>query len=293
MKEGHTHEPVLLTEVLAYLNIQAEGTYVDGTFGRGGHSRALLAQLGPQGTLIALDRDPAAVRYAQEQSVFTDKRFKIWQADFARLTQIVMQADCLGKVNGILLDLGVSSPQLENAARGFSFLRAGPLDMRMDLAQSLTAAEWLNTAQEEEMRQVFQEYGEERYARRIAAAIVQARAQAPLQDTAQLAAIVAAAHPQWERHKHPATRVFQAIRLHINQELQQLEQVLAQCERVLAPAGRLLVISFHSLEDRMVKRWIQQSPFFKKIAKVKPSAAEIAVNPRARSALLRVAEKIK
>lgn len=300
-----SHQSVLLNESIEGLNIRPDGLYVDGTFGRGGHSRAILEQLSEQGRLIAIDKDPAAVAFAQEQFA-ADKRFQIFQGSFTRLAEFTDGQP----VDGILLDLGVSSPQLDEAARGFSFMQAGPLDMRMDLTQALDAATWVNQASLEEMIQVFREYGEERFARRIAQAIINARAITPLSDTRELAEIIKEANPKWEKHKHPATRVFQAIRIHINDELSDLKEVLKTAVATLARGGRLSVISFHSLEDRIVKQFMRdeekgvQPPIglpirhfeiqtgFKRIGKaIKPSEAEVKNNVRARSAVLRIGEK--
>ncbi|KTD22446.1 16S rRNA (cytosine(1402)-N(4))-methyltransferase RsmH [Legionella londiniensis] len=305
-----THRPVLLQESLEALAIEASGIYVDGTFGRGGHSRAILGQLGQAGRLIAIDKDHDAVSYAKE--LFgQDPRFAIHQGSFAEIGSIAKQEDVVGKVNGILLDLGVSSPQLDNPERGFSFMQAGPLDMRMDQKQALTASEFVNEAHPDEMARIFREYGEERYAGRIARAIVKAREQAPIVTTDILAEIVKEANPKWEKHKHPATRVFQAIRIHINQELADLKRCLAQCIDILAPRGRLAVISFHSLEDRVVKQFMREKEQggylppdvpvksseikarFKRVGKaIKPKYDEVMQNVRARSAVLRIGEKI-
>ena len=303
------HESVLLNESLDGLAIKQDGIYVDGTFGRGGHSGALLKRLGEHGRLIAIDKDPEAIKYAHTH--FTDKRFSIHQGSFADMHQIAETCDVLGKVDGILLDLGVSSPQLDNADRGFSFTQAGPLDMRMDLTQPLDAALFVKEASEKELEHTFREYGEERYAGRIARAIVRERDIMPIKTTLQLADIVKEANPNWEKHKHPATRVFQAIRIHINRELADLQVCLEQSLDVLATGGRLSVISFHSLEDRMVKRFMRskaQGPQlpksvpikdvdiktnFKRIGKaIKPTNDEVKSNVRARSAILRIGEKI-
>jgi 16S rRNA (cytosine1402-N4)-methyltransferase len=310
MSDVSTHHPVMLAEVVAALQIHADGVYVDATFGRGGHSAAILERLGVGGRLIAIDKDPWAVEVARERSA-RDRRFSINQGSFAMLEYFAEAEAVSGKVNGVLFDLGVSSPQLDTAERGFSFLREGPLDMRMDTLQGESAAAWLARARESEIAQVLKTYGEERFAKRIARAIVQARQAAPIETTTQLAEIVAAANPAWERDKHPATRAFQAIRIFINRELEDLEQSLPQALRVLAPGGRLAVISFHSLEDRIVKRFMRDearggdlphglpvpasafNPTLRIVGKpIYPSAAEVAANPRARSAVLRVAEKI-
>ena len=305
------HRPVLLDEVLDGLAIRTDGIYLDGTFGRGGHSAAILERLGGQGRLLATDKDPQAVAVAHERFA-GDQRFEIVQGSFIQLAEAARAHGWLGKVNGILLDLGVSSPQLDDPQRGFSFRGDGPLDMRMDPHSGLSAAQWLNQADEAEIAQVLKEYGEERYAKRIARAILKSRnEQGPIMNTARLASVVAAANPSWERDKHPATRSFQAIRIFINSELDELERVLAMSIDMLAPGGRLAVISFHSLEDRLVKRFIREQarggdfppdlPIseaqlqrrLRPVGKdVRAGAAELAANPRARSAVLRVAERL-
>lgn len=300
----------MLQEAVDGLAVRADGIYMDGTYGRGGHSRGILARLGPGGRLIALDRDPQASAAAQALAR-EDGRFRIYRAAFSNLERIATEAGVSGRVNGVLLDIGVSSAQLDDPSRGFSFTQSGSLDMRMDPAGGESAAEWLARATEPEIAAVLHELGEERHARRIAKAIVEARAQAPLTDTLQLAEIVSRASPRHDRHKHPATRSFQAIRIFINRELDELSACLEQCLRVLAPAGRLAVISFHSLEDRIVKRFIrdhargpapdpkapwlepEHKPDLKAVGKaLHPSEAEQQANPRARSAVLRVAEKL-
>ncbi len=303
------HQPVLFAETLKALNIQADGLYVDGTFGRGGHSRAILEQLGDNGKLLAFDKDPVAIETAQQLAA-NDERLIVRQGSFTQLQQTVEELGWQGKVNGVFLDLGVSSPQLDDAERGFSFRLDGPLDMRMDPQRGISAAQWLATADEKDIMQVLFDYGEERFARRIARAIVAARQEQPINTTKQLAAIVAAANPSHEKGKNPATRSFQAIRIFINQELDDLKTCLAQAADILAPGGRLVVISFHSLEDRIVKRFIREQckgddfppdlpvmhvdlqPKMKSIGKaIKASKAELEQNPRARSAVMRVAEK--
>lgn len=305
------HRSVLMKESIDGLNIVADAIYVDGTFGRGGHSRAILNQLGPAGRLIAFDKDPEAVAYA-EQYFGDDKRFSIIHASFATLEKVAKAQQIDGRINGILLDLGVSSPQIDNPERGFSFMNQGPLDMRMDLQQKMSAATFINHAKAEEMMMIFREYGEERFAGRIARAIVAARDISPILTTSTLAEIVKEANPKWEKHKHPATRVFQAIRIHVNQELTDLSSVLKQCVEVLAVGGRLSVISFHSLEDRIVKQFMRGMEqgnvppkgvpireediytCFKRVGKaIKPHEDEIKVNVRARSAVLRIGEKTK
>ncbi|MES9899068.1 MAG: 16S rRNA (cytosine(1402)-N(4))-methyltransferase RsmH [Sedimenticola sp.] len=309
---GHSarHLPVLFSEALAGLAIDPSGAYVDGTFGRGGHSGALLDALGDAGRLLAIDKDPEAV--AHGRTLFeSDGRFQIKQGSFAMLEQFANQEGLVGGVNGILLDLGVSSPQLDTPERGFSFLKDGPLDMRMDNASGVSAAQWLARAKVEDIAQVLKEYGEERHAKRIARAIHEAGQLAPIETTGRLAEIVTAANPAWEKGKHPATRAFQGIRIFINRELDDLRSCLDQSLRVLAPGGRLVVISFHSLEDRIVKRFMrecergdnfppglpvtqeQMNSKLKRIGKAtKPSLQEVTENPRSRSAVLRVAERL-
>lgn len=299
----------MLDEVLAALEPRPEGIYVDGTFGRGGHSGAILARLGPAGRLIALDRDPTAVAEAQRRFAH-DPRFTIVHAPFSRLREVLEPLGVWGRVDGLLLDLGVSSPQLDEAERGFSFMRDGPLDMRMDPTRGESAAELLARIDEAELADILWRLGEERFSRRIARAIVQARMDTPLTRTAQLAELIAQAVPRREPGKHPATRSFQALRLWINQELAELEAVLPQAREALAVGGRLAVISFHSLEDRMVKQFLRGEPapelpreiplmveqgpaHWRLLGRArKPSAAEVQANPRARSAVLRVAEKL-
>ncbi len=311
MSAGLPHQPVLLTEVLQGLAVRPDGVYVDGTFGRGGHAGAILALLGPRGRLLAMDKDPAAVESAEEQ-FGGDPRFEIEQGAFTMLSRIVAERELGGHVNGLLLDLGVSSPQLDDASRGFSFSMSGPLDMRMDPTSGISAAEWLETAGERDIAQVLKTCGEERFARRIARSIVASRHVSPLQTTGQLAELIAAAVPSREQHKHPATRSFQAIRIFINHELDDIRDVLEQAPDVLAPRGRLAVISFHSLEDRIVKRFIRDEyrgeapppefplagmdyqPRLRPVGKaIHPGDAEIRANPRARSAVLRVAERLQ
>jgi 16S rRNA (cytosine1402-N4)-methyltransferase len=304
------HQPVLLAEVLAALRVRPDGIYLDGTFGRGGHAAEILAQLGPQGRLLAVDKDPQAVDVARLR-FGADPRFAIERGSFTALGQHVAERGWMGKVDGILLDLGVSSPQLDEAERGFSFRLDGPLDMRMDPESGMSAAEWLAQAAEEEIARVLKEYGEERFAKRIARAIVHHRTEAPITRTAQLQAIVARANPAWEKGKDPATRAFQAIRIFINRELDDLEDFLQQSVALLAPGGRLAVISFHSLEDRRVKPFIRRQqhgaelppdlpltqaqmwqPRLRAVGrKIVAGAQEVVANPRARSAVLRVAEK--
>lgn len=311
MDEGPAgdHQTVLLEEAVTALVTDSNGFYVDGTFGRGGHTRALLERLGPEGRVLALDLDPQACRVGTALAA-RDSRLEMVQMSFRDLLPYLATRPVPVSVAGLLLDLGVSSPQLDDPARGFSFLRDGDLDMRMNPDQGQSAAAWLAAASETEITRVLQEYGEERYARRIARAIVQARAQKPLLRTVQLAQVIAEAHPAWQPGRHPATRSFQAIRIHINGELVALRAALDQVLEVLAVGGRLVVISFHSLEDRMVKRFIrdEQHPRVPRglpieearLARrlralgraISPSAAEVAANPRARSAVMRVAEKL-
>lgn len=303
------HQPVLLQEVLAGLAILPNGIYVDATFGRGGHSQGLLQQLSSVGRLIAIDQDAAAITYAH-QHFGHDRRFRIYHGSFAKLPMFAKDADIYGKINGILLDLGLSTPQLTNPERGFSFMHAGPLDMRMNTEQKLIAADFINKASATEMAALFKAYGEERFSKRIANAIVAARCIAPICTTEALAAIIKKANPCWEKHKHPATRVFQAIRIYINNELNDLATLLQNVISCLAVGGRLLIISFHSLEDRMVKQFMrtqEQSALpvelpvtatalkinFKRIGKaIKASRTEILHNLKARSAILRIGEKI-
>jgi 16S rRNA (cytosine1402-N4)-methyltransferase len=305
------HHPVLLEEVLEALQIRADGIYLDGTFGRGGHSARMLAQLGENGRLLATDKDPQAIATAK-QRFGDDSRFSIVRGSFTMLAAEAEQRGWHGKVDGILLDLGVSSPQLDDASRGFSFMNDGPLDMRMDPESGVSAAQWLATAKASEIAEVLKEYGEERFAKRIAGAIVKVREEpGALTTTAQLAKVVKEANPKWERDKHPATRSFQAIRIYINRELDDLDAFLEQAVELLAPGGRLAIISFHSLEDRRVKRFIREEARgddfppdlpvmdsqlnrrLKPVGKaIRAGKAELALNPRARSAVLRVAEKV-
>lgn len=310
MSNSFEHQPVMLEEALTGLAIKPNGLYVDGTFGRGGHSRAILNSLSDEGRLLAIDKDPAAHATA-EQDFANDSRFQIARGSFAAMHELIKQQGWLGQVDGILLDLGVSSPQLDDAERGFSFKQAGPLDMRMDPEQGMSAAEWLMQAAEKEIAHVLKEYGEERFAKRIAAAIVKERMAAPIETTNRLASIVAAANPKWEKGKDPATRSFQAIRIFINHELDDLQTCLSSVLDILKPGGRLVVISFHSLEDRMIKRFIReqsrgdQFPLdlpvthvqlnqkMRAIGKaIKAGKTEQQQNVRSRSAVLRIAEKL-
>ncbi len=302
-----SHVTVMLNEAVKALAVKPEGRYVDGTFGRGGHSRAILRDLGDQGGLLGIDKDPLA-----EQSALAlqrlDSRLRFYRGSFAEIKAAVAQQGW-PNIDGVLLDLGVSSPQLDDAARGFSFIKDGPLDMRMDSDAGESAADWINRAPEEEIARVMWEYGEERYSRRIARAIVNEREKQAIMTTQRLSEIVAAAHPRWEKGKNPATRAFQGIRIHINKELEDLQSGLANAFECLAVGGRLVVISFHSLEDRMVKqfmrdkvkgpqlpKWVpitdEQSVVAKLVGKkIRAGAEEVAANVRSRSAVLRVMEK--
>lgn len=306
---AYQHRPVLLEEAVDALNIRPDGKYLDGTFGRGGHSRAILARLSKQGCLLSLDRDPEAVATGKEE-LGEDSRFSIVQGDFAEMERYVREWGVEEGLDGILLDIGVSSPQLDNPDRGFSFMGDGPLDMRMNPLQGVSAKEWLAEASERELTRVFREFGEERHARRIARSIVLARQKQRLETTGQLARLIEDTIGRREKNKHPATRCFQAIRIVINDELAQLARGLEEAIKLLRPGGRLVVISFHSLEDRLVKRTIREAarpgqvrrnipqhpdhePLLRLIGRaVKPSETELSVNPRARSAVMRVAEKL-
>lgn len=305
------HQPVLLNEAMKGLNIKPNGIYIDGTFGRGGHAKAILDQLSNEGRLIAIDQDPEAITIGLKR-FGDDSRFKIVHASFAAVEKIANTLDLIEKVDGILLDLGVSSPQLDDATRGFSFTREGPLDMRMDNTQGESAADWINHAAEKEISFVLKTYGEESFSKRIANAIVNARQVKAITTTKELAAIIAKAIPKHEKHKHPATRSFQAIRIFINRELEALQLFLEQSLTVLKIGGRIAIITFHSLEDRIVKEFIvkkerdetfpadfpvrqkELKPRIKKIGKaLKPNEKEIEENVRARSAKLRVMEKLR
>ena len=306
---GAGHVPVLLGPVLDGLAIRQDGNYVDGTFGRGGHSGAILGRLGPTGRLLAIDRDPAAVASAPD-AWLDDPRFELIRGEIAQLETVIEQRELEGRIDGILFDLGVSSPQLDAAERGFSFLRDGPLDMRMDPGSGQSAAEFIATVDEKTLKRVLATYGEERLAGPVARAIVTARERAPITRTSELAEVVTTALPRRRDKIHPATKTFQAIRIFVNRELEQLEAALRQSLNVLRKGGRLCVISFHSLEDRIVKRFVREqsrepeqyrglpsvpAEWQPKLAPVgKPVTAdveEIARNPRARSARLRVAER--
>ncbi|MCW4151655.1 16S rRNA (cytosine(1402)-N(4))-methyltransferase RsmH [Halomonas sp. 18H] len=305
---GFRHASVLLDGAVDTLIHDPAGHYLDGTFGRGGHSRAILQRLAPEGRLLAMDRDPQAV---QEAAAIDDPRFSIARGEFADLGQLAEARGLHGKLNGILLDIGVSSPQLDDPERGFSFLRDGPLDMRMDPDHGQSAADWLARADEAEIARVFKTYGEERFARRLARAIVARRSEQPFTRTSDLAEVIKTAHPAWEKGKHPATRAFQGLRIHINGELDQLEAALDAALEALAPGGHLVVISFHSLEDRRVKRFIrdhvrgdthlprgvplrddQIERRLEALGKARrASPEEVEDNPRARSAVMRAARK--
>ncbi len=304
------HLPVLLAPVLDGLKVRPDGCYVDGTFGRGGHSKAILERLDSAGRLLAVDRDPQAIAEVDE-ALQSDSRFDLVQGEFRELKKYAIERELIGKVDGLLLDLGVSSPQLDEAARGFSFQSDGPLDMRMDPSGGISAARWLEQVAEKELKKVLSQLGEERFAGRIARAIVAARAENPVRSTRELADIVKSVVPARGQRKNPATRTFQAIRIFVNDELRQLEQALAASLELLRPGGRLCVISFHSLEDRRVKRFMRDEsleavqfrglpaipteflPRLKRIGKVvTASEAEIGANVRARSARLRIAERL-
>lgn len=311
MLEHYQHTTVLLDEAVNGLNLRSDGVYIDGTFGRGGHSRLILAGLGPEGRLLAIDRDPQAIAAAD---VIDDPRFSIIHGPFSALAEYAAERHLTGRIDGVLLDLGVSSPQLDDPERGFSFMRDGPLDMRMDPTRGQSAAEWLRGAEEDDIAWVLRTFGEERFAKRIARAIVARSRTQPMTRTKELAELIAAASPVREKHKHPATRSFQAIRIYINSELDEIERALNGALTALAPRGRLSVISFHSLEDRIVKRFIrhhsrgpqvpaglplteeqlrlQGGQSLKSVGKMMPSAPEVEHNPRARSSVLRIAERL-
>ncbi len=305
-----SHQAIMVTEVLEGLQVQPEGIYVDATFGRGGHAKAILNALGPNGRLLVMDRDPVAIEVAQALAE-SDSRVSVRHSPFSKLYAFCQDKGVVGKIKGVLLDLGVSSPQLDTADRGFSFRLDGPLDMRMDPTVGISAAQWINEVDEQDISEVLKMYGEERFHKRMAHAIVEAREITPIKTTLELANIVSKANPAWEKHKHPATRAFQAIRLFVNNELGELSECLDQILKVLAPKGRLAVLSFHSLEDRIVKQFIQKHergdehprglpiPFaelnqqLKRVGKkTKATEAEVQDNPRSRSAVLRIAERV-
>ena len=303
------HQTVLLHEAVDAVVTLPDGFYVDGTFGRGGHSRYLLQNMNSSGRVLGVDKDQEAQAAAHELAE-SESRFQFFHGSFAELPQ-QLRGMGVDAVDGILLDLGVSSPQLDDGDRGFSFMRDGPLDMRMDTSRGETAAQWLSRADLQDIAGVLKEYGEERFARRIASAIVAARAVSPIETTSQLARLVSEAHPRWEKHKHPATRSFQAIRIKVNRELEDLQAFLSVALDMLRVGGRLVVISFHSLEDRLVKRYMRDMARGDSLPRgvpvtdsqlnrrmrlvgrsVKASAEEVASNVRARSAVMRIAEKI-
>ncbi|PCI60913.1 MAG: 16S rRNA (cytosine(1402)-N(4))-methyltransferase [Gammaproteobacteria bacterium] len=311
MSTTYSHISVLLAEAISGLAIKADGCYIDGTFGRGGHSGLILSQLNEQGRLIAIDRDLRAIAAAEKFK--DDKRFCIEHSGFADLQEVAQKHQVCGKVDGILLDLGVSSPQLDEAERGFSFMNDGPLDMRMDTSKGQTAAQWLAHADVEDITWVLRTFGEEKHAWKIANAIVDSREEHPLTRTAELAKLIKTTAPQREIKKHPATRSFQAIRIYINSELEQIEKALAASLEVLAEDGRLVVISFHSLEDRLVKQFMKKHSQGKKVPRglpimevelqkgkklalvgrrLKPSKDEVSENVRSRSSVMRVAQRL-
>ena len=308
-KGASRHVPVLLGPAISGLNLKADGCYIDGTFGRGGHAGEILQQLGPEGRLLAIDRDPDAIANAP-QFLLNDRRLTLINGTFSEAKTYATERNLLGKVDGLLLDLGVSSPQLDEARRGFSFRTEGPLDMRMDPASGQSAADWIASVDEQTLKNVLRKFGEERFAGRIARAIVAARDESPIRTTTALADIVSKAAPAPKQKRHPATKTFQGIRIFINRELDELQAALEASIELLRPGGRLVVISFHSLEDRAVKRFMRDAsrepepyrglphipeayrPPFKLIGKaIAPSAEEISTNPRARSARLRIAER--
>lgn len=309
MKPEVMHETVLLEEAVSALNIKPSGVYIDGTYGRGGHSAAILSRLGEDGRLVVIDKDPEAIADAKAK-YYPDKRVSAWQGSFVDFPVALATAGVTAGVDGLLLDLGVSSPQLDDARRGFSFMRDGDLDMRMNPGQGLSARQWLQQADEQEIADALWQYGEERFSRRIARAIRARCAESPLQTTLELAELIARAVPRKEQGKHPATRSFQAIRIKVNRELDDVHECLQRSVSCLAPEGRLVVISFHSLEDRIVKHFMRDVSRPPPVPKglpvldrdmeirmhlvgkaVKPSAAEIARNVRSRSAVMRVAER--
>lgn len=299
----NAHEPVLFEQAMEGLRIRADGTYVDCTFGRGGHSRGILQRLGRNGRVLALDRDPDA---SESAHAIADPRFTFVRSAFSRLSEI-LRANQVESIEGALLDLGVSSPQFDCAARGFSFRLDGPLDMRMDPGRGVSAGEWLANASEKDIEEVLRNYGEERFAKQISRAVVQARIRAPVRTTRELASLVARSVRTREAGQDPATRSFQGLRIFINQELEELSLVLPQIRDALSALGRLVVISFHSLEDRVVKTFLREKPPIpeklplraheiapppmRQIARVRPDASEIALNPRAKSAVMRIAER--
>jgi 16S rRNA (cytosine1402-N4)-methyltransferase len=313
MTSSFRHITVLLDEAVEALAVRADGCYLDGTFGRGGHSRLILERLGPEGRLLGFDKDPLAIASGNALAA-EDGRFVVVQRSFADLGEEAAARGLVGKVDGLLLDLGVSSPQLDDAERGFSFLNDGPLDMRMNPDAGVSAAQFIATASADEIARVFKEYGEERFAKRMARAVVERRDQKPFERTADLAAVLTEANPAWEKGKNPATRAFQGLRIHVNNELGDLERGLDAALETLAVGGRLVVISFHSLEDRIVKQFMKRQakgeadnlprdlpiipkafePRLKLLGKpIYASEAELKANPRSRSAVMRVAEKLR
>lgn len=311
MSQSFSHETVLLNEAVDALMIKPDGLYIDGTYGRGGHSQLLLERLGEKGRLIGIDKDPLAILHGNEIQK-RDDRLSMSQGSFANLQIIAQDENILGQVDGVLLDLGVSSPQIDDPERGFSFLRNGPLDMRMDPNHGLSAAQWLQVAELDEITDVLKRFGEEKFGKRIATAIIERRKEKKLETTQQLVEIIDEAVPVKDKYKHPATRSFQGIRIFINDELSDLEAALDGILEILKPGGRMAIISFHSLEDRIVKRFIrkhvqgddypkdfpileeQLNKRLKAIGKaVKASTEEIQKNTRSRSAVMRIAEKIK
>ena len=304
------HRPVLLSEAISSLAIKPDGVYLDGTFGRGGHAQEILQQLNSEGRLLAMDQDPEAIEVAK-QKFGSDARFEIVYGNFESMVDVVTERGLKHKIDGVLLDIGVSSPQLDDGSRGFSFMKPGPLDMRMNPEAGQSAAEWLAEVEEEDLVLVLKRYGEERFARRIARALITERQEKEITDTLQLAELISAAVPRKEKHKHPATRSFQAIRIFINRELEVLEEALKAAIDVLAVNGRLVVISFHSLEDRIVKRFMRDQargpqlpkdlpimdseievPYKLVCKAIKPGKQELTLNPRARSSVLRVLERV-
>lgn len=307
---SYGHKPVLLDEVIEALNIRADGFYIDATFGRGGHSREIIKRLGPKGRLLAFDKDPDAIN-SIDNDLFQDTRFKIIKDSFAMLKQHVKQHEFKAQIAGVLFDFGVSSPQLDDAERGFSFRFDAPLDMRMNPEEGQSVADWLNVASETEIANVIYEYGEERASRKIAKAIVNARIESPITTTFQLSKLVSKVVPSRKTDIHPATKTFQALRIFINRELDEIKEALPQAVDVLSPGGRLAAISFHSLEDRIVKRFMRDESVpreyppelpiipdssdvkLKRVGKkIRAADMEVSENPRARSAILRVAERL-
>jgi len=310
MPSAPEHISVLPVEAVEALNIMHNGFYIDATFGRGGHAGQILERLGDEGRLLAFDCDDQAIAHA-EALFGDDSRFSIVKSNYSEMATAVTERKLAGRVDGVLFDLGVSSPQLDQAERGFSFDKSGPLDMRMDQSSGQPVSEWLPTVSVEQLAEIFREYGDERYAKRIARRVVEAVQEKPITDTVELAEIIKAAHPRWEKHKHPATRCFQALRIFINKELDHLKVALESCIDLLRPGGRIVVISFHSLEDRIVKRFFRgpvkntglprglpvaddNTPWvLKRIGgSVRPSDDEVKSNPRSRSSIMRVAERV-